>query len=120
MARGQKTGGRDFQVGNPGPGRPKGSRDKVFRTFKASVRTIFLDVAENDPALLREAIILGIQATPPKSFPYLQLAAHYLDRKPVERLQIKGLGRLTDTDLEALEELLTRAVGENDGPSSGR
>jgi len=89
----------------------------VPRTFKASVRAIFIDVAENDPALLREVIIRGIQANPPKSFSYLQLAAHYLDGKPVERLQIKGLGRLTDTDLEALKGLLTRAVGESDDPS---
>lgn len=108
MAKGSKTGGRDFRPGAPGPGRPKGSRDKVPRTFKASVRAIFAEVAEEQPALLRDAILRGIQADPPKSYPYLQLAAHYLDGKPAERPQVVGLSRLTDEELRTLDSLLAR------------
>lgn len=113
MARGFKTGGRDFQLGAPGPGRPKGSRDKVPRTFKASVRAIFAEVAAEQPGLLRDAILRGIQADPPKSYPYLQLAAHYLDGKPAERPHLTGLAKLSDEELQLLDRLLVSGTGED-------
>jgi hypothetical protein len=80
MAIGKKTGGRDFLPGEGG--RKKGSRDKVPRSFKASVRAIFEDIASMKPKVIRNAIVEGLKAPPPKSFPYLQLAATYLDGKP--------------------------------------
>jgi hypothetical protein len=82
MAIGKKTGGRDFLPGEGG--RKKGSKDKVPRTFKASVRAIFAEIASTKPKLIRNAIVEGLKAPPPKSLPYLQLGALYLDGKPFE------------------------------------
>lgn len=83
MAVGKKTGGRDFRPGQGG--RKKGSKDKIPRSVKASMRAIFEDIATNDPQVIRDAMIKGLTAPPPKSFSYLQLMAHYLDGKPAER-----------------------------------
>ncbi len=82
MAKGKKTGGRDFRPGEGG--RKKGSKDKIPRTFAASVRAVYAEVASTKRKVIRRAIIEGLEAPPPKSFPYLQLGALYLDGKPVE------------------------------------
>jgi len=82
MALGKKSGGRNFRPGQGG--RKKGSRDKIPRTFKASVKAIYEEIASNDPGIIRRAIVRGLSAPPPKSFPYVQLGAHYLDGKPTE------------------------------------
>ncbi len=82
MAVGKKTGGRDFQPGQGG--RKKGSKDKIPRSVKASMRAIFEDIASNDQEVIRDAMIKGLTAPPPKSFSYLQLMVHSLDGKPAE------------------------------------
>ena len=43
MARGKKTGGSDFQSGNPG--RPKGAKDKVPR---GSINTLYAEILATD------------------------------------------------------------------------
>lgn len=114
MAFGRKTGGRDFTHDAPGPGRPSGSPDTVPRRVKASIRTVLQDIVTDDPALIRDAIVKGLRAPPPKSFPYLQLAAAYVDGKPADKLQIRNYERLTDDELAQLETLLARATSEAD------
>ncbi len=83
MALGKKTGGNDFKPGEGG--RKPGSKNKIPRTFNASVRAICEEVASDSPEIIKNALIKGLKADPPKSFQYLQLAAHYLDGKPTER-----------------------------------
>ena len=109
MARGRKTGGRDFRKGCAG--RPMGARDAVPRSFRASVRAILAEVASENPNLIRGAILRGLKAAPPKSFQYLQLAAHYLDGRPVERLEFRHLSNLSSDELQAFERLLRKAQG---------
>ncbi len=73
----------------PGPGRPRGSRDKIPRALKASIRQVFEDIASEDPELIRAAVRAGLTAPPPKSFPYLQLAAAYVDGKPADEIKMR-------------------------------
>jgi hypothetical protein len=114
MAIGHKTGGRDFTPEAPGPGRPPGALNKVPPTVKASVRAVFQDIVADEPTLIRDAILKGLHAPPPKSFPYLQLAAAYVDGKPADKLQVRNYDRLTDDELAMLEHLLARATSEDD------
>jgi hypothetical protein len=76
------------------------------------VRAVFQDIVATDHALIHAAIFKELRATPPKSFPYLQLAAAYIDGKPADKLQVRNYGRLTDDDLVLLETVLARAAGE--------
>jgi len=82
----------------PGPngsGRGRGRTNKVdpntpvgnttlAKIEKASVKRILKDIVGTQPELLRDAIIKGLSADPPRSFPYIALAAAYLDGKPVD------------------------------------
>lgn len=72
------------------PGRPKGSRDKVTRTFKASIKHVFEEVATEDPELIRTAVLRGLRGRPREAFPYVQLAAFYLDGKPAETIKLNA------------------------------
>lgn len=103
MARGKKTGGRNFKKG--APGRPKGSKDKVPRTFKASIRAVYQELATEKPELFRTAIERGLRASAPKSFQYVQLGAHYLDGKPIETVKLLDQSKLSeDTIRRILQE----------------
>jgi hypothetical protein len=55
----------------------------LSRVQSASVKRILKEIVTTDPDLMRDAIIEGLQAPPPRSFPYIALAAAYLDGKPV-------------------------------------
>jgi hypothetical protein len=79
----------------PRHGRQPGSRNKVdpntpiggttlAKIEKASVKRILKDIVGTQPELLRDAIIQGLAAPPPRSFPYIALAASYLDGRPRE------------------------------------
>jgi len=73
-----------------GPGRPKGSKDRVTRTFKASIRQVFEEIASEDPDLIKTAVLRGLRGRPRESFPYVQLAAHYIDGKPADTVEVKS------------------------------
>jgi hypothetical protein len=82
------------EIGKRG-GRPLGAKDKVPRSVKASIKKIFEEIGSTDRELIREAIMRGIQAEPPKSFPYLQLAAAYVDGRPAENVKVEiGMRRV--------------------------
>jgi hypothetical protein len=68
----------------PKGGRKKGSKDKIPRSFKGSIKKIFEEVATEQPDLLYKAVVNGLRAPAPKSFPYLQLVTAYIDGKPME------------------------------------
>lgn len=63
------------------PGRPKGSKDAVPRTFKGSIKRIFEEIATDDPDLIYRAMVKGLKASAPKSFQYLQLLRASIDGK---------------------------------------
>ena len=72
------------------PGRKKGARDRVPRSFKASIRDVFEAIATEDPEMIKTAIERGLRGRPRESFPYVQLAAHYIDGKPEDVVRLKG------------------------------
>lgn len=92
MAKGRKTGGRNFTKGDKRAGRPKGSKDKIPRTWKHSLKVVFEEVCAEHPDVLHAAMLAGFRAGAPKSFPYLQLAAHYIDGRPITVLELTGKG----------------------------
>ena len=51
---------------------------------QASVKKILKDLIGVRPELIRDALIEGLMAAPPRSFPYVALAAAYLDGKPID------------------------------------
>ena len=73
-----------------GPGRPKGSKDKIPKTFKTSLYAIFHELQDTQPELFINAIRSGLEAKAPINFQYLQLWAHYTEGKPVERVEHAG------------------------------
>ena len=87
-----------------------GNHDKAARTraTKASIKQVFKDLAGTLPELYSGAIIKGMLADPPRSFPYIALAAAYLDGKPIDAEPPPS----TVVDLSTLtpEELLQRAL----------
>ena len=81
-----------FQKGQSGntKGRPKGSKDVVPRTRKASIKDVLQEVAIANRGEIRAAILKGINAKPPHSLRYVEVIAHYLDGKPADTVTIKG------------------------------
>jgi hypothetical protein len=55
-----------------GPGRPKGSKDKVPRTARAAV-TALIERLGADTELIESVLRKGLSARAPSSFPYLRL-----------------------------------------------
>jgi len=91
MARGTKTGGRDFQKGNRmSKGRPNGSKDKIPRAFKASVALLFRELGEEDRERWKATIQRVMRVGGRAAFPYFQLAAHYLDGKPADKVNVQA------------------------------
>lgn len=88
MAKGRKTGGRNFQPGDLRAGRPPGAKDKIPRSLKASIRRLYEEILslpadrEAIKAALRNKLRSG-------DFHHAQLAAFYLDGRPVERVEVE-------------------------------
>ena len=81
--------GVPFVKGDPRAGRPKGRKNKLPAD---SIRAMCKWLAEERPEVYRDAILRGLRAREAKSFPFVQLAAYYLDGKPVERLLVQADG----------------------------
>lgn len=74
--------------GNP-RGRPKGVKDEVPRTFKASVKAMYEKLATERPELFESAITRDLQNRRGiAAFHHVQLAAHYLDGKPADTVKL--------------------------------
>ena len=81
MARGKKTGGRNFPKGSPG--RPKGAKDHVSRK---GIREMFENIAARSGSLVE----VGIERRLTKGEARLvELAAAYLDGRPVQRVALE-------------------------------
>lgn len=73
------------------PGRPKGSKDVVPRTFKGTVKRIFEEVATENPDLIHAAIVKGLKAPAPKSFQYLQLLTVTIDGREAQAIPLEQI-----------------------------
>lgn len=77
---------------------------ELARVQKASIVRIIRDLVLDEPEKWREAIIRGRDARPPHSFPYVALAAAYLDGKPVNAdppiRSIRDLSELSAAELQ--------------------
>lgn len=60
------------------------ARRTLTQVRNASVERILADIVGTQPELLYDAIIEGLKAAPPRSFPYIGLAAAYLDGRPID------------------------------------
>lgn len=83
-------------------------RAALTRVEKASVKRILKDLATTRPDLFKDAIIDGLLAPAPRSFPYIALAAAYLDGKPVDAEPVPSA--IVDLSSLTPEELLQRAL----------
>lgn len=92
MAKGKKTGGRPFAKGNPG--RPKGSKNKIPGSVKASVKGIFEKLAVEDREAWERALKRTMRKGGAVAFPYFNLAAAYIDGKPVTRVQVEEVQQI--------------------------
>jgi hypothetical protein len=68
----------------------KGSRKVISKHFRKNIRALFEEYGHCHYADLKKAIDDGIHAEPPKSFPYIQMWAHYCLGKPVEKVEVSG------------------------------
>ena len=85
MAKGTKTGGRNFQKGEGG--RPRGVKSKVPQALMdALVKAMY----RRDPEMIEKCLRAGLEADPPGSYQYLQLVMHYHVGKPTEKIQHSG------------------------------
>src|SRR5262245_15785671 len=112
MARGKKTGGRDFKKGQGG--RKKGAKDKVPRGLKAklagSIKSMYEAVVVGEPELVLSAIRRGFRGGGTVGFHHVQLAAHYLDGKPADTVNMNlDLSKLSTEELELLRRLVALA-----------
>ncbi len=55
--------------------------------FKKAFERVWDEIQATNPTIIRDAIEAGLQAKPPISFQYLQMAAHYNIGKPVETIK---------------------------------
>jgi len=83
MARGKQTG---HKLTGRGPGRPKGSKDKIPR---ASMKAMVTKLALTEPAKMERRFRRGLDAKPPYSAPYFRLAFEYLDGKPLQTVEVR-------------------------------
>lgn len=83
-----------------GPGRKKGSKDAIPRTFKASVRAVYEEILSEDPDVLKTAILKGLQDRRSKDrFPYVRMLAEMQgELKQIVRLEEVPTFRLVRDD----------------------
>lgn len=123
MAKGKKTGGRDFKKGNGG--RKKGAKDKVPRGLKAkivgSIREMYEALLTGEPELFEKRIRRDLQRGGGSvGFQHVQLAAHYLDGKPVETVNVRpDLSQLTTEEIALWEQLMSKAHRKPNEPTPG-
>ena len=74
-----------------GPGRPRGSKNRVPPTVKDAFHTVYHQILSEEPDLIMAAVYRGLQSKKPQeTYPYLQLASYYGYGKPVETVKHQG------------------------------
>lgn len=115
MAKGKKTGGRNFKKGQGG--RKKGAKDKVPRGLKAkiagSIRSMYEALLNGEPQLFENRIRRDLKkGSGTVGFQHVQLAAYYLDGKPAETIKIKpDLSKYTTDEVKQMERLIAKGIG---------
>lgn len=108
MAKGKKTGGRNFKKGQGG--RKKGAKDKVPRSFKRNVEEFFREVHTAHPELLFGAVTRGLKASPSVAIRFVELWLNFVHGKPPQTINIgPDLSGLSDEELRAWEQLMQKA-----------
>jgi hypothetical protein len=103
----------------PGPRINRGGRKKMdpntpcggttlAKIEKASIKRIIKDLVGVRPELVENALIDGLMAPPPRSFPYVALCAAYTDGKPIDAEPESPLR--TDLSNLSREQLMARAL----------
>lgn len=87
---------------------PDGTTTTLAKLAKASIRSIFKDLATTQPELYRDAIIAGLLADPPRSYPYLCLALYTIDGKPVDAEPVSQ--PIADLSELSKDDLIRRAL----------
>ena len=82
---------RNKTTWKPGQGgKPKGAKDAIPRTFKASVKAVYEDILSEDPDILKNAIVRGLVTRKPKeAFPYVRLLAE-LHQELKQQVELSG------------------------------
>jgi hypothetical protein len=111
MARTKTTWG-------PGQGgKPKGAKDEVPRSFKASIRAVYEKIQHEKPELFVTAIERGLMSRRPKeAFPFVKLYAELIGemKQQVELTGANG-GPIATVDLASLSnETIERILAETD------
>jgi hypothetical protein len=84
------------------------------KQMTVSIKAIMREMVSKDPQLIERALRDGLNADPPRSYPYLALAAAYLDGRPTENVNVnatvttfsaEALSRLSDAELEQMRQL---------------
>ncbi len=73
--------------------RPKrtGCRDRIPKAFRKSIKAIYRKLVDLQPELFENAIVRDLKHGKGMApFQHVQLAAHYLDGKPVETVKMEG------------------------------
>ncbi len=91
--------GRPFTKGNPG--RTKGSKNRLPKGFKASIKRLFEELAVEEEQNWKETIRRSMRMPGPRGFPWVQLALYVLDGKPKETVETTPIGH-TIIDLSAV------------------
>jgi len=79
----------------PGPdprrahGRPKGTKDLIPRGHRAGIRAVLRELIAEQPETFRRALLRGLKSPPPHSARYLDLAALYLDGRPLQTVELQ-------------------------------
>jgi hypothetical protein len=86
------------------------------KVVRSSIAQIMKNLANTRPDLFEDALIEGLMAPPPRSFPYLALCASYIDgRAPAEPAEqpLANLADLTHAELAERAERLVRLLKSN-------
>lgn len=101
------------------PGKPKGAKDHIPRGVKASLKQLLEEIAENEQATLRNAVMRGLQRGGPKHADrYLRLVAEYVDGKPADTLNLNAgfkqetLEQSADILAKKMERMVTAVLAK--------
>ncbi len=95
--------GRPYKKGQGG--RPKGAKNRVPPTFRASIKAMYEKLVSQHPADWEAAIMKAVRKGGSPAFQHIQLALFVLDGKPTERIEMgKGQEVLIIDTYSALQE----------------
>jgi hypothetical protein len=109
MAKGKKSGGRNFKKGNRG--RPHGAKDKLPRTLKGNLKAVLEEIATTQEPMIYTRLVGMLKGK--QFFQALQFLAHYTVDKTL-KVQ-PDLSHLTEAELQTWERLMTKAYQANAG-----